>query len=259
MLLLPCAFHIILLVFLLSPLSGLEVLQDEGVCLSAPLGQGAQELREKKRLRSEENLCFAEMMPPHVPHAPWKRYGHFPAALWSTQPGDGPQTSSHGRPRQLWAEFWCPGTWRYRIGLHASSGSLDWSPRCIWTGSFRDGRACCRLHQGDLGKGIKSNFLILSWVRVAGEGGALCFLWRCKYMHLYVYTWNFARSLADCWTELPYGINKDVPVKLNLSSTETPPRGGAKLHQIVTMLFYLFLLCCHRWCHLLQPSSRSSQ
>lgn len=48
MFLLPCAFHIILLVFLLSPLSGLEVLQDEGVRLSAPLGQGAQELREKR-------------------------------------------------------------------------------------------------------------------------------------------------------------------------------------------------------------------
>lgn len=220
-------------------------------------GTGCSGTERKERRRSEENLRFAEMMP-QVPPAPWKRYGRFPAALWSTRPGDGPQTSSHGRPRQLGAEFWCPGMWRCRRGLHASSGSLDWSPRWIWTGSFHGGRACCRLHQGDLEKGIKSNFLTLSWERDAGgKGGVapLCFLWHCKYMHLCVYTWNFARLLVDCWTELPYGINKVVPDKLNLSSTGILPHGGAKLHQIVTMSFYLFLLCCHRWCHLSQHSS----
>lgn len=43
----PCAFQVILLGLLLSPLSWLEILQDEGVRLSAPLRQNAQELREK--------------------------------------------------------------------------------------------------------------------------------------------------------------------------------------------------------------------
>lgn len=44
---LPCAFNILLLGFLLASLSWFEVLQDEGVRLSAPLRQCAQELKQK--------------------------------------------------------------------------------------------------------------------------------------------------------------------------------------------------------------------
>lgn len=83
-------------------------------------------------------------------YAPWKKCGRSPAALWSTQLGDEPQTSSHGRPQQLSAAFLYPGRWRCRREQHASSGSLDWSPRWIWTGSFHGGMACCRPHQTDL-------------------------------------------------------------------------------------------------------------
>lgn len=43
----PCAFQVIVLAFFLSSLSRLEVLQDEGMRLSAPLRQDAQELRDK--------------------------------------------------------------------------------------------------------------------------------------------------------------------------------------------------------------------
>lgn len=43
----PCALQILLLGFLLAALSWFEVLQDKRVCLSAPLRQRAQELREK--------------------------------------------------------------------------------------------------------------------------------------------------------------------------------------------------------------------
>lgn len=37
--------------------------------------------------------------------SPWKKCERSPGALWSTQLGDGPQTSSHGRPRRLSAGF----------------------------------------------------------------------------------------------------------------------------------------------------------
>lgn len=43
----PCAFKVIILGFLLASLSWFKVLQDEGMCLSAPLRQCTQELGKK--------------------------------------------------------------------------------------------------------------------------------------------------------------------------------------------------------------------
>lgn len=43
----PCAFEVFLLGFLLASLSWFEVLQDEGVRLSAPLRHCAQKLKQK--------------------------------------------------------------------------------------------------------------------------------------------------------------------------------------------------------------------
>lgn len=45
----PCALEVLLLRLLLASLSWFEVLQDEGVGLSAPLRQRTQELEGKRR------------------------------------------------------------------------------------------------------------------------------------------------------------------------------------------------------------------
>lgn len=110
----PCAFQVVLLGFFLPPLSWFEVLQDERVRLSAPLRQYAQELQDKHedqrqifkyaRQYSLKSTHAHKDLNVHY-YAPWKKCERSRAALWSTQLGDGPQTSSHGRPLQLSAGF----------------------------------------------------------------------------------------------------------------------------------------------------------
>lgn len=68
MVILPCAFHIIVLAFLLSSLSRLEVLQDEWMRLRAPLGQGAEELGEQKTEKlsfywNDAMVCKSSVLP----------------------------------------------------------------------------------------------------------------------------------------------------------------------------------------------------
>lgn len=257
MFLLPCAFHIILLVFLLSPLSGLEVLQDEGVCLSAPLGQGAQELREKRD--GDQRKTFGLLK--------WclRFLAHLGRDTGVFQQHSGPHGRVTGHKLPVTADL---GSSEQSFGVQVCEDAEEGCTHLqdLWTDHLAGFGRALFMAAGLVVDSIRATWKRESnqtfwhspeWEMRGGRGGVapLCFLWHCKYMHLYVYTWNFARLLVDCWTELPYGINKVVPDKLNLSSTGILPHGGAKLHQIVTMSFYLFLLCCHRWCHLSQHSS----
>lgn len=49
---LPCTLQILLLCLFFAPLPGFEVLEDEGMCLCAPLRQSAQELNKHSERQS---------------------------------------------------------------------------------------------------------------------------------------------------------------------------------------------------------------
>lgn len=66
----------------------------------------------------------------------------------------------------------------------------------------------------------------------------------------------FIWSLDNLSSEIPH---KKLSLSMIFFCTGLLTRGGARLHQIFPVSFHLFILCCHRSCHVSKPCSYSFQ